>query len=563
MDRLSPRDTNTTGLLATDASDGPRLIGRYQVRELLGEGSAGKVYACHDPLLDRGTALKILRPDLNPVLRAATLERFRVELKVFGRVSHPHVVAVYDANLDGEQPWLAMELCSGPTVADWLARNGPCSMGQAALLFHQVALALDHLHGLGIVHRDIKPANLLFHHQSLKLADFGVAQAAFLPQRDEERVVGTPGYMPLEQLRGESASPRSDLFLLAATLFELLTGQRPFVGDIHSVLYERVYDEVPEATAYAPELTPDFDDFFETALAREPADRFGSGAEMVAAFANLVPAEELEAFRGLTHARAVASPAPTHYGYGREARRAALYMPVQARREPPPARPPENRLRSGAVVAPWLKRASSDPDTSSAPEGFELLELTAPPSGEETLNALKNREPRHSLQPTELPFSGGSDVFEKRRVEAELEQANSTRPAQQAGQEVPSSSEVSRASERSGTAEASGDAGGSYAGVRTSGAHSEVFRPSPEEQAQLKAAFQASSVVSASASASASSVAVVVPVKSEISTSAVPASSGLPLTPTASSRTLQLLLLLGVALVAFVLGYWLGAQKVG
>lgn len=393
------------------------FFGRYRVVGLLGEGGAGQVYACHDPLLDRQVALKVLYPGLDPDLLLTTLERFRVELKVFGRISHPHVVGVFDANLESERPYLVMELCSGPTVSDWLAKGGPCSMGQAALLVHQAALALDHLHAQGIVHRDVKPANLLFHQQSLKLTDFGVAQARFLTPRYDERVVGTPGYMPPEQLRGETATPQSDVFSLAATLFELLTGQRPFSGDHTSVLYERVFDEVPAITALSPDLTPDFDEFFEKALAKDPLRRYGSCAELSDALAHIVPEGELEAFDGLTGGRAAV--APTTWTYGKAARSSARYVPLRPLREPSPPSIPATERRSGAVPPPWMTQKSNKSTEASAAAyeelSFELLGGDTFGSshrleGIQTLQNLKSvlderHQTRPPVTPRDLPFS--------------------------------------------------------------------------------------------------------------------------------------------------------------
>lgn len=387
--------------LTLGSETNPQAFGRYGVVEKLGEGGAGQVFACHDPLLDRQVALKVLHAGLEPSLRELNLERFRVELKVFGRVTHPNVVAVYDACLEGERPYLVMELCSGPTVSDWLTRNGPCSMGQAAFLAHQLALALDHIHSIGIVHRDVKPANLLFHHQSLKLTDFGVARASFLTTRPDEGMVGTPGYMPREQLMGEPTGPRADLFSLAATLFELLTGQVPFGGDPSSLLYERQFDEVPAVTSIAPDLTPDFDEFFERALARDPDKRFASGAELSDALSRLVPEDELEAFGVQVGARAQAVAAPLTFSYGKLARRSGRYLPLKPRREPPPPKVADSQKSSGAVPVPWMNVPAS-----KAADSFELISFDTRPEGVQTLNALKARDTQRNLpSPVELPFA--------------------------------------------------------------------------------------------------------------------------------------------------------------
>jgi len=336
----------------------PRRFGRYQVNRLLGAGTFGKVYAAHDPLLDRPVALKVVQPDLDAHLKRTCLDRFRVELRVFGRVTHPHVVSVFDACLTGETPFLVMELCSGPTLSRWRARYPKASPGQAAAIFHQAALALDHIHAMGIVHRDIKPSNFLFHHKKLKLTDFGIARADFIPFEEPPGIHGTPGYMPPEQYAGEGVTARSDLFALAAVLYELLTGQVPFPGDPTSITYARVFEEPPSALAVAPDLPPDFDDFFAQALAPNPEDRFPSAADMVAALARIVPEDALESIATTTgEGQSLAPPPPTGFRYGRTPRRTSGFFPGVPPREPPPPPAPAGRVM-GAVPAPWTEDAS-------------------------------------------------------------------------------------------------------------------------------------------------------------------------------------------------------------
>ncbi len=318
------------------------------------------MYAGLDPLLERPVALKALHPKLPEALREVVLHRFQVELKVFGRIHHPHIVNVFDASLADDLPFLVLELCSGPSMDGLLSRSGRLEPGRAASIFYQAALGLDHIHSLGIVHRDIKPANFLFHDRALKLTDFGVSQASFLQMPEDGQVVGTPAYMSPEQFVGEGVTHRSDLFALAVVLFEMLTGTLPFVGDSTSVLYQRVYDRIPQASSVAPDLPPDIDEFFSRALARDPARRFASGAELCEALSQVIPEADLTPIEGAYAASSAATAMA--YRYGSAPRSAPLYVASRARREPPPPTIPASARVGGAVPPPWHQSSPVAPE---------------------------------------------------------------------------------------------------------------------------------------------------------------------------------------------------------
>ncbi len=229
------------------ASPSRRHWGPYELREKLGEGGMGEVFAAHDPLLRRDVALKVLR-----VSAADGNARLRREARVLARLSHPNVVQVLTVGETEAQPWIAMELVRGPTLAQWMKRSKPGSRRrfEAGLqLLAEAGRGLAAAHALGIVHRDFKPSNVLVGPEGAKVADFGLARGVRSESRLGETnptprseddfesrsgvVVGTPRYMSPEQHRGHRCGPRGDQFSFSVTAWEVLFGVTPFEGTSH------------------------------------------------------------------------------------------------------------------------------------------------------------------------------------------------------------------------------------------------------------------------------------------------------------------------------------------
>ncbi|HEY1813653.1 MAG TPA: protein kinase [Kofleriaceae bacterium] len=225
-------------------------FGRYRVRALLGTGGMGQVYEAYDDELDRAIALKILRPEIASA--AATLaERLRRESRLMAKVSHPSVITVYDAGREGDAVFVAMELVRGETLGAHLARTRP-AWREVLALFARAGEGLAAAHAAGIVHRDFKPDNVLVEldderrAKRLVVTDFGIARSGANPRDsapelgergvDDVRLtvtgaaVGTPAYMPPEQLEGRVVDARADVFAFAVSLWEALFDERPFAG---------------------------------------------------------------------------------------------------------------------------------------------------------------------------------------------------------------------------------------------------------------------------------------------------------------------------------------------
>lgn len=257
---------------------------RYHEPQRIGHGGMGEIYRARDEMLGRRVAIKILadRYAQDESVRA----RFKREALSAARLSsEPHVVDIYDVGEWNDRPFIVMEFLPGGSLEDVLRREGAPDPGQALVWLEQAARALDAAHAQGVVHRDVKPANLLLDHEGdVHVADFGIATAAGLDSMTRTgTVLGTAGYLAPEQALGERATPASDRYGLAIVAFELLTGSRPFSGDTPAVeASAHVHAPVPNASSRRSDLPPQVDAVFHRALAKDPAQRHESCAELVA-----------------------------------------------------------------------------------------------------------------------------------------------------------------------------------------------------------------------------------------------------------------------------------------
>ncbi|HVC62887.1 MAG TPA: protein kinase [Acetobacteraceae bacterium] len=264
----------------------PAEIGRYRVERLIGRGAMGVIYAAHDPVIDRKVAIKLIRTDLlSGDDRADFVARFQREARAAGRCVHPNIVAIYDFALHEGDPFLAMEYVEARHLGQVLAQAGRLPQPEAVAIIRQVLDALACAHAAGIVHRDVKPANiLLLANGRVKMTDFGIARFDSAELTLDGAVVGTPSYMSPEQCRGEPVDARSDLFSAGVVLYEMLSGERPFPGRNFAEVAWRLLNEAPaDIRVKLAAISPGLALTIERALAKPPADRFTSAAEMAAA----------------------------------------------------------------------------------------------------------------------------------------------------------------------------------------------------------------------------------------------------------------------------------------
>lgn len=263
---------------------GSVLDGRYRIERFIARGGMATVYEAIDLRLDRVVALKVMHPHL--AHDDAFVARFQREAKSAARLTHGHVVAVYDQGSDGDHAYLAMEYVPGRTLRDVLREFGPLSPEQALVLLDPVLEALAAAHAAGFVHRDIKPENVLISDDGrVKVADFGLARA--MESSDQSLthgvIIGTVAYLSPEQVEKGEADGRSDIYAAGILLFEMITGQLPHAGESPlSVAYQHVNADVPAPSTINPAIPPDVDALVVTATRRDPALRYqGAGDFLV------------------------------------------------------------------------------------------------------------------------------------------------------------------------------------------------------------------------------------------------------------------------------------------
>ena len=272
-------------------NDFSQLGDRYDVGQVIGRGGMAEVYEGTDRRLNRRVAIKILRSDLakDPMFQ----ERFRREAQSAAGLSHPNIVAVYDTGEDlvgigaGQVnvPYIVMEYVDGVTLRQML-NNGPRILPERGLeIIAGVLAALDYAHRHGIVHRDIKPANIMINSRGdAKVMDFGIARAmsdAATSVTATSAVMGTAQYLSPEQARGELVDARSDIYSAGCVLFELLIGKPPFNGESAvSIAYQHVNEVATAPSSLDPSIPSTLDTITLHALAKQPANRYQSAAEM-------------------------------------------------------------------------------------------------------------------------------------------------------------------------------------------------------------------------------------------------------------------------------------------
>ena len=294
-------------------------VGRYEIVGELGAGAMSKVYLAHDPNLDRKLALKVLLQTWSTDFKeVGELEkRFLLEARAAGKLSHPNIVRVFDADTDPETniPYIAMEWIQGGSLATLLAQDGALSGPETLGILAQVARALDYAHQFGRIHRDIKPSNILITTDgTAKVSDFGVAKIVSETHTISGQVLGTPAYMSPEQVRDESLDGRSDLFSLGAVLYQCVTGRTPFIGDSLVQIVYKILNVDPRPVGLPrTEAWVLMKEIIDRALQKEPTARYQSGAQ----FAEFLEAAQVALSQEEDHqfrrelSRPVASPART------------------------------------------------------------------------------------------------------------------------------------------------------------------------------------------------------------------------------------------------------------
>lgn len=326
----------------SDPLPGAVLDGRYRVDAPIATGGMSTVYRGLDVRLDRPVAVKVMDPRYSGDEQFLT--RFRREARAVARLKDSGLVAVYDQGIDGQYPFLVMELVEGGTLRELLRERGPMPPHAAAAVLAPVLSGLAVAHRAGLVHRDVKPENVLISDDGeVKIADFGLVRAVAEAKITSTSVIlGTAAYLSPEQVGTGNAGPRSDVYSVGVMAFELLTGVTPFTGDSAlAVAYQRMDNDVPPPSSVIAGVPPQLDDLVLRATARDPAGRYADALDMGADLAEIAEELRLPPFR---------VPAPRHSAQHASA---ALYhskLPDQQATTDTSARPPEASPRQQTRV---------------------------------------------------------------------------------------------------------------------------------------------------------------------------------------------------------------------
>ncbi|MBI3982022.1 MAG: protein kinase [Gemmatimonadetes bacterium] len=255
------------------------LADRYRIERELGAGGMATVFLAHDLRHKREVAIKVMRAD---VMQTVGAERFLREIELAAKLTHPHILPLFDSGDAGGLLFYVMPNIEGHSLRDRLTKSGQLPVDEAVRIGQEVAGALDYAHRHGVVHRDVKPENIMLHEGHALVADFGIGKAVSAVEGDTftqtGATVGTPAYMSPEQAAGEPVDGRSDIYSLGCMLYEMLTGEPPFTGPtVQAVIAKRFVQTPADITALRDGVPRPVARAVQKALARTPIERFETG----------------------------------------------------------------------------------------------------------------------------------------------------------------------------------------------------------------------------------------------------------------------------------------------
>jgi serine/threonine protein kinase len=271
-------------------------IGQYVLGRQLGQGGMATVYVAHHPHLDRDVAIKVMHQ--NFLDDAGFVARFKREAQIVGKLTHPHIVSVYDFDEHEGLPFLVMKYVQGKTLKQASIKK-PLSVDEILRVMTAVGSALTYAHQEGVLHRDIKPSNIVLDKDETPyLTDFGLARLAAMGEStmSADMLLGTPHYISPEQAKGvKELDGRTDIYSLGVVLYELLVGHVPYTGDTpYSIIHDHIYTPLPSPSKINPEIPEAIEAVLYKALAKKADERYSTADDMVRAFRNAVDSSNLK-----------------------------------------------------------------------------------------------------------------------------------------------------------------------------------------------------------------------------------------------------------------------------
>ena len=270
-----------------------KTLGKYRIIERMGRGGMAEVYRAYHPRLDRYVAVKVLHGYLAE--DEAFLERFEREARAVAALRHPHIVQVYDSDVEDDYYFMIMEYIDGFNLKEKMgllaSQNIPIPLDEISNIIQEICAALDYAHQQGMIHRDIKPANILIDETGRSyLTDFGIAHIISDTHiTSTGALLGTPDYMSPEQCQGLRATKASDIYSLGVVLYEIITGRVPFDADTPlAVLNKHIHDPLPIPHEIRPDIPESLERVVLKAMAKDPDDRYQTAAKMAQAVAEAV-----------------------------------------------------------------------------------------------------------------------------------------------------------------------------------------------------------------------------------------------------------------------------------
>jgi tetratricopeptide (TPR) repeat protein len=262
---------------------------RYELRSEIGRGGMGVVHLAHDRELERPVAIKFLPEDL--ASQPAAVRMFRQEARAAAAMNHPNIVQVYDVALVAQRPCIVMEYVQGETARQLMKVDGerrPVSARRVGEIARDICDALAYAHMQGVVHRDVKPGNIIVSARggNAKLMDFGISKVFQAGHENDTEAKGTPQYMPPEQILGHEVDGRTDLYALGISMFEIVAGRRPFIGQ--DVVDQQLHADLPDPRDFVPEIPQPLVWVIQKVCRKRPADRFESAREMADALSKFL-----------------------------------------------------------------------------------------------------------------------------------------------------------------------------------------------------------------------------------------------------------------------------------